>query len=110
MNNKTFIPTGIITVIATTSILPNRFITSAGAYASTTDKAIGVAMTGGGAGDAIAVCIHGIAIVETAAAVSSLNSEIRASTDGKAATASTPYLNILPLDTAASGAFIRVKL
>lgn len=74
-----------LTVIASATILANRFVTLAGAPCAAAALPLGVARSDGATGDPIPVDVMGTAIVEAGAAVTA-GAAIMVTTDGKALT------------------------
>lgn len=98
------------TLIAAAALLPNRFVTVAGKQAAAGELALGVAEVIGDVGDAVAVDVIGITVVEAGAAVAA-GVQVEADAQGCAVTHASGKVLGLALDAAtAQGDFIRVKL
>ena len=102
-----------ITITATGAIAPARFVTAAGAQAAAGANAIGVARTGGAAGDAIPVDVLGVVEVEAGGPVAA-GDAVEADAQGRAITqaptSTNPRLGRALTAAAAAGERIRVML
>lgn len=72
-----------VTVPATATVAKYRFVTAGGAHAVATDRPVGVTDDDYVSGDNMAVVYSGIAVVQTAGAIS-VGGEVTATTAGKA--------------------------
>ncbi len=97
-------------ITAGADVVKNRFSGFDGNYASAGTKALGVFELDTDSGQQAPVIVYGIAIVETAGAIS-VGGAVEVGTDGKALAHNTGEINGYALDAAtASGDLIRIKL
>ena len=107
--NLTTQPGARITVVATSALVKNRFVTVAGATCGNHVRALGVVDDDFDSGATVGVIYDGIVLIELGATLSA-GAEVTSDANGKAIAVSTYPNNGLLLDGGVSGDIVRLML
>lgn len=109
-NDKTSIPLGKMTIVATEALPAHRFVNYNGGLCGPADAILGVTDRSWAQGELAAICFAGVVPVELNDGIFNVGTQIASAANGLADTAAETNTGIYNLDAGQAGQYIRVKL